>query len=166
MTYYDEIASSYDELHKEEQLRKLSRIAHNNFIFSQDRVLDVGCGTGFSLDYFAVKYAVGIDPSPQLIEQYEGSQDILVGCAEKLPFCDRSFDVVISVTALQSFSDVKKGCQEIKRVGKNRFCISTLKDSPRLSLFKEIIAEVFEGYSISQEEGDIDIFFFIQAFTS
>ena len=49
-------------------------------------MLDVGCGTGFSLDYFPVADCVGIDPAEKLVEQYEGKQKILVGSAEDLPF--------------------------------------------------------------------------------
>ena len=46
MTYYDDISSGYEELHKEEQLKKVSSIKKHLKVNSSDKLLDVGCGTG------------------------------------------------------------------------------------------------------------------------
>jgi ubiquinone/menaquinone biosynthesis C-methylase UbiE len=74
-----------------------------------DRVLDVGCGTG----YFARRAAravlpggevVGIDPSPSVIEYARGRAPahctFVVAGAEALPQPDGSFDLVISSLAM------------------------------------------------------------------
>ena len=57
--YYDAIAEGYDELHKAEQLQKLERafIEGCKFdLFSNVKsILDVGCGTGISTDFFVEK---------------------------------------------------------------------------------------------------------------
>jgi ubiquinone/menaquinone biosynthesis C-methylase UbiE len=162
MTYYDEIAQGYNELHKDEQLAKLSLIKEQNLIYSQDTLLDVGCGTGFSLDYFDVKEAVGIDPSQKLLDQYDGKHHVLAGSAESLPFADDSFDVVVSVTAVQNFTNIELGLQEIKRVGKDRFLLSILKSSPKISFISELVHDVFSMYKISRVEGDVDYLYVIQ----
>ena len=47
---YNHIAKSYNELHKEEQIKKLDIIKKNIKIISP--LLDVGCGTGISTNYF------------------------------------------------------------------------------------------------------------------
>lgn len=75
-----------------------------------DRVLDVGCGTG----YFATRLAAaikpsgraeGIDPSPPMIDYATGRRGTAhtgfsVATAEQLPFADASFDVVTSTLVI------------------------------------------------------------------
>jgi ubiquinone/menaquinone biosynthesis C-methylase UbiE len=161
MTYYDDIAEGYDRLHKEEQLKKLACIFEQNIIQGSDVLLDVGCGTGFSLDYFEVKEAYGVDPAKKLVEQYQGSASIQVACAEDLPFSDDFFDVVISVTALQNFSDLRKGLEEIKRVGKSRFILTTLKRSSCITELELLLPQVFTGLQIHKTEEAIDVIYIL-----
>lgn len=165
MNYYDEIAKGYDSLHKEEQLKKLSIIKSRNIVKKSDSLLDVGCGTGFSLDYFDIKEAVGIDPSQKLISQYKyydgANKKILKGIAEELPFKNNSFDIVISVTAIQNFDDITKALNEIKRVGKERFVLTVLKKSSKLIKFRELISVLFCDSLIEEIEEEKDIIFFI-----
>jgi len=160
--YYNETAKGYDELHKEEQLLKLKIIYYSGIVDDNDVMLDVGCGTGFSLDYFGVKSATGIDPAEKLVEQYSGDQKILVGSAEDLPFVDNSFDIVISVTAIQNFTDVKKGFEEIKRVGKKRFALCFLKRLEKTEQLETSLREVFEGSKIQRLEEAKDYIFLIR----
>ncbi|MFP4118565.1 MAG: class I SAM-dependent methyltransferase [Candidatus Woesearchaeota archaeon] len=162
MDYYDSIASGYDELHKEEQLKKIALIDKAEIVTESDRLLDVGCGTGFSLDHFPVKEAVGIDPSQGLISQYEGEQKIMQGYAENLPFDDHSFDVVISLTAIQNFDDIEKGLLEMKRVGKDRFALTILKRSPSTNLTRAFVKEIFEDYTVEELDEEKDIIFLIR----
>ncbi|MFP4523521.1 MAG: class I SAM-dependent methyltransferase [Candidatus Nanoarchaeia archaeon] len=168
MTYYDEIARGYDALHKEEQLKKLHIISNRLSLTQGETLLDVGCGTGFSLDFFSGVVTTGVDPAKKLVEQYTGKQKILVGCAESLPFDNSSFDVVISVTAIQNFSDLRQGLQEIFRCATNRFALTLLKNSSRVDQVRKILKELaqkkfLQGYSFVEEEHYQDIFFFIQA---
>ena len=116
MNYYNEISSGYDNLHKEEQMKKLSIIKQEGIVQESDILLDVGCGTGFSLDYFSVKKAFGIDPAEKLVEKYSGSQDIQVASAENLPFEDNFFDAVVVSLVLCSVDSLEKTMAEIKRV--------------------------------------------------
>ncbi|MBU0461260.1 MAG: methyltransferase domain-containing protein, partial [Nanoarchaeota archaeon] len=128
MTYYDEIAKGYDNLHKAEQLRKLEIIKENLKIKKNDFLLDVGCGTGISTEFWDCK-KIGIDPSVELLKQNLDKKNsfYLEGKAEDLPFKSHLFDVVISVTAIHNFKDYRKGLREIKRVGEKRFALTLLK---------------------------------------
>lgn len=162
MTYYDDIADGYDSLHKEEQLKKLALIKSLHLIRDNDIVLDVGCGTGFSLDYFIPTLVVGIDPAEKLVDQYKGSQQIFVGRAEQLPFEDGEFNVVISITAIQNFKDIEKSLSEIKRVGDDRFILTVLKASLRLSEVREFLPKIFVGFSIEEIEEEKDIIFVVK----
>ena len=161
MTYYDDISEGYDELHKEEQLNKLSIISQSGIINKEDYLLDVGCGTAFSLDYFEIKHARGIDPSHKLVEKYSGTHEVRVGSAENLPFEDASFDIVLSVTAIQNFEDVKKGLEEIKRVGKDKFALTYLKKSLKSKLIDDLIKELFSEFQIYRMEEEKDVIFLI-----
>ena len=75
--------------------------------------------------------------------------------AENLPFKDSSFDVVISITAIQNFHDIEKGLKEIRRVGKDRFVLSFLKRSPKKDIITKNIKKLFKVVKEIEEEKDI-----------
>jgi len=164
VTYYNLIADSYDELHKEEQLKKLSLVREKGIIHNDDVLLDVGCGTGFSLDFFDVSSAIGVDPADILLSKYSGSAKTVCASAENLPFEDSSFDVVISLTAIQNFDDVKLGLEEIRRVGTSRFVLSFLKSLEKSSYLESVLRLVFKDFSIERVEEDKDFIFFITSY--
>lgn len=153
--YYDLIADGYSELHKEEQLKKLQVIADNLDVRKEAKLLDVGCGPGYSTDFFECNI-IGIDPSGKLLEQC--SFKTVKGFAENLPFEDNSFDIVISVTVIHNFKDYQKGLSEIERVGKDRFVFSLLKKSQRFISIKDYIYNEFDVRKVIEEDKDLIIF--------
>ena len=91
-----------------------------------DSILDVGCGKGFLLYEFTqvlpgVRVA-GIDISQYAVEnaKEEVRSFLKVGTASALPYPDRSFDLVVSVTTLHNLYhyDLWKAIQEIERVSR------------------------------------------------
>ena len=148
--YYDGIAAGYNVLYGEEQqikLQAISRLLHNNSIRGLT-LLDVGCGTGLSSDYFVDQFnckVTGIDPSRELIKQNKSNKSTLVvGSAESIPFADNQFDVVVSVSAIQNFTDVQTGLDEIKRVGKNIFVLTFMsKENPDAESITKMIESTF-----------------------
>jgi ubiquinone/menaquinone biosynthesis C-methylase UbiE len=90
------------------------------------RILDVGCGKGFLLYDFAsalpAGQVAGIDISPYAIEnsKTEVRQFVQVGNANCLPFPDKSFDLIVSITTLHNLYiyDLWRSLQEIERVGR------------------------------------------------
>lgn len=155
MSYYNNISSGYDELYKEEQLNKIKLILQNVKINSEDKILDVGCGTGVSWDLIPTQNIVGIDPSNELIEKSKHKKNMILGKAEKMPLRDNEFDVVISLTAIHNFEDIKKGLIEIKRVGKDKFALSILKKSKKLDFIKKEINKLFKVKKEINEGKDI-----------
>jgi len=149
-SYYDGIAPGYNALYGEEQqikLQAISRLLHNTSI-SHLTLLDVGCGTGISSDYFVDKFnckVIGVDPSRELIKQNQANKStLLVGFAEDLPFSDNHFDVVVSVSAIQNFTDVQRGLDEIKRVGNNVFVLTFMsKENTNADKITEMIESTF-----------------------
>lgn len=155
MTYYDYVAEGYDELHKEEQLRKLKVIVDNLEIGPSDRVLDVGCGPGFAAELMDANIT-GIDPSEELLKRCPFKA--VKGRAEELPFPDNAFDVVISVTAIHNFEFIGKGLQEMKRVGKHRFVFSVLKKAKRFYDINTHIRRIFKVIKTIDEGTDLIYF--------
>lgn len=122
---------------------KVLELAH---VASGESVLDVGCGTGTLA--IAAKRRVGpagsvcgIDASPEMLARAEkkakaSGVEVLFkpGAAEKLPFCNASFDLVLCTVMLHHLpAKARQQCaQEIRRV---------LKPDGR------VLAVDFEGFS-------------------
>ena len=89
-------------------------------------ILDVGCGKGFMLHDFKEIMpnclVAGIDVSEYAIENSMPSvkQFLKVASAEKLPYPDKSFDLVISVNSIHNLplEACKTALQEIERVSR------------------------------------------------
>ncbi|MBI3032383.1 methyltransferase domain-containing protein [Candidatus Woesearchaeota archaeon] len=143
--YYDIISPSYDELYQQEQLKKIAIIKQHlaSKLNAKTTILDIGCGPYYA-DWQGI--VIGLDPSKELLKQaaQKGIKTI-VGVAEQLPFKDRSFDYVISVTAAQNFTDVDKAFSEIKRTSK-KAVITFLKGTQKE---EEIINGLKKHFSIT-----------------
>lgn len=154
--YYDDIAEGYDELHRDEQLHKLKTLWKTmiDLDMTGTTVLDVGCGTGISSGFFVEKGfdVIGIDPATKLLEKnpYQHVQ----GYAESLPFKDAQFDIVVSLTAIHNFTDIQKGLEEIRRVGKGLFVLTVLRKSSKLQEIDALIHELFQVALVYQEAQD------------
>jgi ubiquinone/menaquinone biosynthesis C-methylase UbiE len=163
MNYYNEISQGYEELYKEEQIKKLNFIKEfleklNIKIKETDKVLDVGCGTGLTTRAWPSKNRIGIDPAEKLIEkakQKDKNSNYVIAPAENIPFKANTFDVVVSITAIQNFQDIKKGLIEIKRVSKNLIILSFLKKSEKKEFILNLIKSLFKIKDIIEEDNDI-----------
>jgi ubiquinone/menaquinone biosynthesis C-methylase UbiE len=168
MNYYDDISSGYNRLYELEQRQKLLAIAYaidgKIPLNSSMTVLDVGCGTGVSTDFWKNKYgasATGIDPSVGLLSQNTaGISTFVQASAESIPFADYSFDVVCSVTAIQNFTDVLQGLKEMKRVGKKYFILSVLANAKNFTELSNAIHTVFR-ISFEKNIGKDQLFVYI-----
>lgn len=135
---YDTIAEGYNELYEEEQLNKLRIIKSNIKISQNSKLLDIGCGTGISTNFFDCK-TTGIDPSVNMLKQGKGN--LIKAKAEDLPFKDHSFDIIISVSAIHNFDNPEKAINEINRVKKSKaqIAITLLKKSKNYNVIKKLL---------------------------
>ena len=114
-----------------------------------ERVLDVACGTGNTTLAARAREAVvtGLDLTPELLAvgrrraEEAGYADIAwkEGDAEKLPFADGAFDVVVSSCGLMFAPDQQKVANEVARVTKRggRIAIQAwTRDSGVARMFK------------------------------
>jgi ubiquinone/menaquinone biosynthesis C-methylase UbiE len=89
-------------------------------------VLDVGCGTGYVLRQLAARLPragefLGVDPAPMMIEvaRAESSDErvqFVRGTAERLPAEDGAYDLVVSTTSFDHWTDQAAGIRECARV--------------------------------------------------
>ena len=95
-------------------------------------VLEVGCGTGLFLEWFAQggHQVTGLDPSPYMLNL---AHDLLPkrtsldrGFAENLPYEDNAFDTVALITALEFVDDPELALQEVLRVARRHVLFGTL----------------------------------------
>lgn len=103
-----------------------------------DRVLDVGCGKGFLLYDLTQSVpgiqVTGLDISTYAIEhsKEEVRPHLVPGTASKLPFAERSFDLVISITTLHNLPcyDLDRALREIERVGRRHkyICVESFRN--------------------------------------
>lgn len=94
----------------------LSFLNYKNFDIN---ILDVGCGTGFSLEYLKKKGYLslkGIDPSKEMIKIAKAKKlDVKLGGFQDLSKIYEKYDVIISISALQWLIS-NKSEMEIKNI--------------------------------------------------
>lgn len=93
---------------------------------SPRRVLDIGCGTGLLLRFLADRLPgsvgfVGVDAAAGMIEAAQGGSEkaslsYSIAKAERLPFPDASFDLVVSTNSFDHWEDQRAGLSECSRV--------------------------------------------------
>lgn len=120
-----------------------------------DRVLDVGCGKGFLLYDFTQVLpgieVVGLDISKYAIDhaKEEVKPFLVEGHAKKLPFEDKSFDLVVSINTLHNLYcyELDSALREMERVGKkNKYiCVESYRNEEEKVnlLYWQVTCEMF-----------------------
>ena len=99
---------------------KMTKIAG---LDTESKILEVGCGTGIYSTHWvkpSIKF-YGLDISRGMLRRAATKIDsdktlFIEGDAEHLPFRDASFDVVLSVNAIEHLEDIPMALKEMKRV--------------------------------------------------
>jgi SAM-dependent methyltransferase len=152
---------------------ELTNIILNLFLeetknYSKDiSILDIGCGTGFSLEFFkAIGYnnLEGIEPAKEmLLLSKEKGFSVLLGGFEDIPkvIKNRKYDLIISISALQWILANKQDMEiknKIKTLGKD--LKSMLKENGRIFIqyypprkeMSEILISSFQRVGLNAEE--------------
>jgi phosphatidylethanolamine/phosphatidyl-N-methylethanolamine N-methyltransferase len=124
---YDFHSVFYDATFGRLVKRRIARaISHMNFT-DAERILDLGIGTGVSLNYYPRRgRIVGIDLSPGMLREARKKIDerrlehveLVQADAMRLPFADDTFDHVFMSHVISVVSDPYRLIQETQRVAK------------------------------------------------
>lgn len=130
---------------------------------ADDRVLDVGCGTGFGTEGIIehTDEVYGLDQSPHQLEKAtaklgDDPVQFCLGDAERLPFADDTFDVVWSSGSIEYWPNPVDALEECRRVTRPRGQVLVVGPNyPRSSLFQKLADAIMLFY----DEDDADRMF-------
>jgi len=120
-----EFFKEHERLRLESEPAELQRELYEWDRHAGERLLDVGCGTGYVVSLYARGGAkvTGVDIAERSVELTKQrltllglTADVRVANAEALPFPDRSFDVVSSFGVLHHTPDTGRALSEVHRV--------------------------------------------------
>jgi ubiquinone/menaquinone biosynthesis C-methylase UbiE len=121
---YSRLAPDYDErwsFYVRSSVREtMARLA----LSPGERVLEVGCGTGALLEQVVARCpecrVTGVDPVPEMLamarKRLPAAVDLREAWAEKLPFADAAFDVVLSCNMFHYIRKPQEALAEMRRV--------------------------------------------------
>lgn len=125
------------------------------------KVLDVGCGGGFSCEFMAARDVIvsGIDQSQKCINAAQQHAiasgfniDYRCGVGEQMPYADNTFDLVICVDVLEHVADVQQVLAEVFRILKpdGLFLFDTINRNFKsklvmILLMENILGEIQKG---------------------
>ncbi|RJT00797.1 MULTISPECIES: methyltransferase domain-containing protein [Halococcus] len=130
-------------------------------VHEDDRVLDVGCGTGFATEGLLehTDDVHGLDQSPHQLERAFakfGKNDRVKfyrGDAERLPFDDDAFDAVWSSGSIEYWPDPVETLREFRRVVKPGGPVLVVgPDAPHTSVFGALADSIMLFYD--EDEAD------------
>jgi len=131
MNYYQSIEYGFRSDHRADHMRILDLIGPNK----EEKVLEIGCGFGILLNKIPVTYKVGIETNDIAINECNIKQLKVVkaDAEKKLPFKNKSFDVVIMNEVIEHLKNTELVLDECYRIltDKGRIIITT----PAKSLF-------------------------------
>jgi SAM-dependent methyltransferase len=114
---------------REGQARRLDMIQRAaGDCLSQGRVLDVGCGVGMYMRAFGsfTPHVLGVEIEGERARQALAHGQVMQSPAERLPFADATFDLVLSHEVIEHVDDDRASVAEMVRV---------LRPGGRLALF-------------------------------
>jgi len=113
---------------KKEERKVLKKILEEIKLPKEAKVIDVGCGSGFTLSFFrefGYKNSIGIDNSKNSLKvcekffNFKKGKDIFFMNARNIKFPDNSFDLVFSDGLLEHFEDFTDIAKEFCRISKS-----------------------------------------------
>jgi demethylmenaquinone methyltransferase/2-methoxy-6-polyprenyl-1,4-benzoquinol methylase len=127
-----------------------------------DRVLDIGCGTGFATEGLLghVDHVYGLDQSPHQLEKAyakfgkrDGPVTFHLGDAERLPFRDDTFDVVWSSGSIEYWPNPVDALRECRRVAKPGGQVLVVGPNyPNSSVFQRLADAIMLFYDESEAD--------------
>jgi len=157
----------YDSLREVNEPPGFAEALHEYDRFSSKRVLEVGCGNGYTLGKYAQAGAevygidvteAAVDISRKRFEYQKLKGDFIVGNAEALPYESDFFDCVCSMGVLHHVPDTERAVAEIHRClkpGGRLIVMLYHRDSIPYRLVMPL-RSLFTGKSMQQLVNEVD----------
>ena len=89
----------------------------------------------------------------------KGKGKLIIGNAEKLPFKNKTFDIILCITAFHNFKNPEKAIKEILRVKKEKaiVVITLLKKANNYQKLKKLIVKSFNTKEVDSSKDTIFI---------
>lgn len=148
---YNNVAPNYNARYTQNPLAGVARELRALVKQSRAReVLEVGCGTGRWVIELQplVRRIVGLDYSFGMLQQgqLQDRELLLVdGDANHLPFPPASFDLILSVNALQHYTDQRAFITEARRLLRAGGALAVVNLDPHIGRDRWYLYEYFEG---------------------
>ncbi len=119
---YDIISLTYDQRYQTEPMKEIGEAIKENAKFSNaTSIIELGCGTGYWLNYFLEDFLslCGIDYSLGMLKKAKAKNNDCIfihSKAEGIPFKENSFDYAFCVNAFHHFSDKPQVLNEAFRI--------------------------------------------------
>lgn len=112
---FDRFAGDYDQWFDKHRLVFESEVQALKMFLSDSYIgLEVGVGSGRFASTFGLK---GIDPAQSMVKIAKSrGVETVIATAERIPFKDGSFEIVLMVTTLCFLQDPLQALEEIKRI--------------------------------------------------
>ena len=151
MSDYNKFAEEYERLtEKMEQKTREHSYSLITISLKGKKLLDVGCGSGLDAVHYTKEGAkvFGLDISEKEIAMARKKiiGNFAVGDMNKLPYAENYFDIVTSIYAIQSSSDVTEAINEMIRVAKKGAEILIVAKHPFRNLLEGNINNKKEDY--------------------
>jgi ubiquinone/menaquinone biosynthesis C-methylase UbiE len=166
---YNNFATTYSDLNKAQNEDSIADYFHLfNSISAGKKILDMGCGAGFDLNFFGAQglSLYGFDASEEMVKlskMRNPNAEIKVGRFDEVPFESNYFDFVASKWAIQTADEIDPIYKEVLRVLKTggEFIFLTghpvrqfieKKKSPKDYFKKEMVESIiFNGKIVLKE---------------
>lgn len=145
---------------------------------AESKVLDIGCGKGFQI-YELTQVLPGLEVRGIDISDYaikNGHPDVRhlidLGTAARLPYEDKSFDLVFSINTLHNLNncELDSALKEMERVGKQKYlCVESYRNEVEKAnlLYWQVTCEQFNSpedwewwFQVAGYTGDYSYIFF------
>jgi len=162
--YFNQMASSWDDLLKKESFARLEEIMEDLKILPDYWVLDVGSGTGILLPYLVNRVGdkgkiVELDIAEKMLQAarekgYCGNIEYIKSDVMSMPFRGKIFDLVLCHSSFPHFPDKEEALKEIFRVLKlgGKLAITHIDSREEVNRIHKSIGGVVADHQLPENE--------------